>query len=261
MVAGPTHAPVRESAAEDDRRHARNTAIALGAMFGTLALGLVVLGVFVDLRKPLTPDLPALIVVAVFLAVAAVIAPLAVLSLQRTRERHHQIVRDEFGLLQSGTRDCGPELGPSMLFNARLLDRFVCVALGQARAAYLFCAVSASVSLLVLFGGATVALTAAPTENQAAIAVVTALGSALSGYLSVTFMRTYRTALRQMNCYYSRPLAEGFILRAKHLADRLPAGVNETVRSEIHQLMITETLNRGQEAQEQLFKLLSTGRR
>jgi hypothetical protein len=258
----PEPVPAGDRAAEkrDNRRNARNAAIALGAMFGTLALSLVVLGVFIELRKPVTPDLPAMVVVAVFLAVAAVVAPLAVVNLQRTKERHHQVVWEEFELLRSGTEDCGPALGPAMLFNARLLDRFVCVALSQARAAYVFCAVSASVSLLVLIGGATVALTAAPADSQLLIMGVTALGSALSGYLTVTFLQTYRTALKQMNCYYSRPLAEGFILQAKQIADRLPADVDESVRSQIHLLMITETLKRGQEAQEQLFKVLSTGR-
>jgi len=254
----PPEAADRNTDERDGRRHARNTAIVLGVMFGTLAPGLVALGVLVDLRKPMTPDLPALIVVAIFLAVAAVVAPLAVVNLHWTKVRHYRAAQKDFQLLD-GTKDCGPALGPAMLFNARLLDRFVCVALGQARAAYVFCAVSASVSLLILFGGATVALTAAPADSRAMIAVVTALGSALSGYLTVTFLQTYRTALRQMNCYYSRPLAEGFILQAKQIADWLPADVDESVRSKIHQLLVTETLRRGQEAQEQLFKLLSTG--
>ena len=62
-----------------------------------------------------------------------------------------------------------------------------------------------------------------------------------------------------MNCYYRQPLAQSFVLQAKQIADRLPATVDDATRSRIHEQLITEILQRGREAQEQLFQQSTAG--
>jgi hypothetical protein len=139
-------------------------------------------------------------------------------------------------------------------FNFRLMDRFINVALEQAKAAYLFCAVSACAALLVLLTGTTALLTAETVMKQVTVGVLSAAGAALSGFISVTFMRTFAMTSRQMSYYYGQPLVHCYLLHAEWLAERGNRHSSESSRFD--ELLIRSTLGASRNAQHHLLELL-----
>jgi hypothetical protein len=135
------------------------------------------------------------------------------------------------------------------------MDRFVTVALGQAKAAYIFCAISASATLLVLLAGTTTLIAASTTSTQITVGVVSVAGAALSGYLSVTFMQTYKLASEHMGYYYGQPLVHCYLLHAEWLAKRAGHGSHE-LYVELQRQLLKATLGASRNAQEQLSELL-----
>ena len=79
------------------------------------------------------------------------------------------------------------------------MDRFVAVAIDQARASYLACSVAATAALLVLLAGATTVLTVQGTTGQIVAGTLTGVGAALSSFLSVTFLRTFQMTSASAN--------------------------------------------------------------
>ena len=90
--------------------------------------------------------------------------------------------------------------------------------MSQARAAFAFCVIAASVALMVLLGGTSVVEAAAATGTQVAVAALTAVGTMLSGFVAHTYQRQYSAATRQMNFYYGQPLVHCYLLHAEWLA-------------------------------------------
>lgn len=186
---------------------------------------------------------------AVFLLVAAVVTPCTVLLSLKTRTREAQMRERETEQLNATVADISDQtLGRLISFNFQLMNRFIGVALSQARAAFAFCVIAASVALMVLLGGTSVVLVAAATGTQVAVAVLTAVGTSLSGFVAHTFQRQYSAATRQMNFYYGQPLVHCYLLHAEWLAQR-------DVREEKNKL-VDATLEAGREAQVHLLDLL-----
>lgn len=178
------------------------------------------------------------------------------MALQRARARHSELSQREFDSIDRAAASIGDEaLGGLVSFNFRLMDRFVNVALGQAKAAYIFCAVSASAALLVLLAGTTALLAVSATSTQVTIGVITVAGVALSGFISSTFMHVFKMTSRQMSYYYGQPLVHCFLLHAEWLAQR--SGQDDpATAARIQQGLIDATLRASRNAQDQLLDLM-----
>jgi hypothetical protein len=199
-----------------------------------------------------------LLVAAGFFLLASAVAPVVVLSVHNGRVRRLGHSEDEFKLLQAATATGRIEdrtLGKLMSFNFRLMDRFVGVALGQARASYISCVVAASVSLLVLLAGVASILTLSNAGAQVSASLLTVAGASLSGYLSVTFMRTYDATSRHMTYYYGQPLVHCYLLHAEWLAERSYDRMDPADALRIRNDLIHATLGASRNAQQQLFHL------
>jgi hypothetical protein len=217
--------------------------------------GAMVLGgaaVYLDAHPAESPTTAALILLAGFLVVAAVAAPFVLLSMRRIRERHLDQSREELESIEEAAHHIRDQaLARLVCFNFRLMDRFVSVALVQAKAAYLFCAVSAGAALLVLLTGATALLSAKTPLTQISVGVLSAAGAGLSGFISVTFMRTFRMTSRQMSYYYGQPLVHCYLLHAEWLAER-----HRGAPSPYDEMLIQSTLDASRNAQYHLLELL-----
>src|SRR5262245_49031953 len=190
-----------------DRERSNRSAILLAGAFVVSAATMVIAAVLLDDRRSHVHVAPVLIL-AGFFVVAAAVGPVVILTMCRARGRRwsqRQRECEEFESVVEGIKD--ERLGRLISFNFRLMDRFVAVALAQARASFLACSIAASAALLVLLSG--IAAVAALPNNvgaQITAGLLTAAGTALSGFLSLTFLRTFAMTSRQMSYYYGQPL-------------------------------------------------------
>ncbi|MEV0132741.1 hypothetical protein AB0H83_30300 [Dactylosporangium sp. NPDC050688] len=132
------------------------------------------------------------------------------------------------------------------------MDRFSSTALGQARVSFVACLVAVGATLVVLLTGSAAILAAGSASVQVTSGVLTAVGTALSGFLSVTFLRAYQMTLRQMSYYYGQPLVHCYLLHAEWIAER--AGGDPAAESVSRQL-ITASLDLRRAAQNHLLEL------
>ena len=149
---------------------------------------------------------------------------MAIVSVQRARRKRQKQFKQECEQLDRIVDEIqNPALGKLVSFNFRLTDRFISVALGQAGASFLACSVAASAALLVLLAGAATVLTVDSGRARLTVGLLTAAGTTLSGYLSVTFVHTFEMTSRQMSYYYGQPLVHCYLLHAEWLAARFEA--------------------------------------
>jgi hypothetical protein len=135
------------------------------------------------------------------------------------------------------------------------MDRFVAVAIGQARMSYLTCVVAATAALLVLLAGAATALTVEGLAGQITVGVLTGVGATLGSYLSVTFLSTFRMTAQQMSYNYGQPLVHCYLLHAEWLGERFEQGADDDHRWEIRNKLIEAVLDAGRNAQSHLLDL------
>ena len=236
-----------------DRRHAQLLASVLFIVLGGVAGGLIwiaALGLPEPLRRLDTSGLwPAL-----FLVVAAVGAPIGVLQSQKYRARQAERSQREIARIAELSIHIKKDdaLADLLSFNFELMDRFVGVALTQARMAYNSCLVASSAGLMVLLGGTAAALASEQTGTQVTVAALTAVGTTLAGFIARTFQIQYGAATRQLNFYYGQPLVHCYLLHAEWLAQR---DLNQEKR-----LLVEATLEAGRCAQLFLVDMLRTGR-
>jgi hypothetical protein len=186
-----------------DRESVARIAWILTASFAAVAMLLVFDGLLLTDRPTASPPLLA----AAFFVLAAVISPVTIFAMQRARIRREHKSQSEFDRLDAATDEIDDHaLGKLVSFNFRLMDRFIGVALGQARMSYIFCAVSASASLLVLLAGTSAILATSGTDVRVTVTVLTAAGVTLGGFLSASFLRSFSMTSRQMSYYYGQPL-------------------------------------------------------
>jgi hypothetical protein len=101
--------------------------------------------------------------------------------------------------------------------NFKQMRTFTVIAQRQARMSYHASLVAAAASLFVLVSGAAVASGLTGTPAKITAGTLTAAGAALSGFLTVTFLKTYAMASRQMSYYYGQPLVHCYLLHAEWL--------------------------------------------
>jgi hypothetical protein len=232
---------------------------ALVLVFGAGAAGLVASAGYVDSHPPRTLPAAVLFLLAGGLVLGGVASPFLMVSMRRAHERRERQSEEEFASIDDAAAKIEDKaLGRLVSFNFRLMDRFVNVALGQAKSAYLFCAISACAALLVLLAGTTALLTAETATAQISVGVLTAAGAALSGFISVTFMRTFALTSKQMSYYYGQPLVHCYLLHAEWLAER--SGQRSELSSPFDEQLVTATLAAGRDAQHHLLELLEVRR-
>ena len=78
--------------------------------------------------------------------------------------------------------------------------------------------------LLVLVASVGIALGASSgAVSQAVIGGLGAIGSAIAGYVTATFLKARSESLSQLNYYFQQPLATSYLLTAERLADKCPS--------------------------------------
>jgi hypothetical protein len=239
----------------NDRRRSRQIAVSLSVALAAASVGLTVAAIVID-RQSYGVPIASMLIVAAFLLVAAVVAPLVVFGLQRARKRRWEQRQRECKELADIARTIkDPGLGKLISFNFRLMDRFVAVAIEQARASYLACSMAATAALLVLLVGTTTALTIRGATGQITAGALTAIGAALSSYLSVTFLRTFQMTSKQMSYYYGQPLVHCYLLHAEWLGERFEQDADTANRWEVRHQLIRAALSAGHNAQNHLLDL------
>jgi len=235
----------------EERLSARRFAVAVGVIFVVGAGVFIAAAVLLDWRRPTDPITSILLITAVFLLLGSMAGPIIAIALQRARARHNELSQREFDSIDRAAASIDDEaLGGLVSFNFRLMDRFINVALGQAKASYLFCAGAASAALLVLLAGTTALLAVSSVSAQVTVGVITAAGVALSGFISSTFMDVYKMTSRQISYYYGQPLVHCFLLHAEWLAQR------SQQEDPIQHRLIDATLGASRNAQQQLLDLM-----
>lgn len=162
---------------------------------------------------------PAAFVAGPFFLLTAAVAQLAI-----SREKRLEQVEDE-----SCEKDCRDlywslsEIEERALkglawVNYNQLRTFIKIAQRQARVSFYASLVAAAAGLLVLTSITAVAVGLPSTSGKIIAGLLAAAGSALSCYLTNTFLTSYQMASRQMSYYYGQPLVHCYLLFADWLA-------------------------------------------
>jgi hypothetical protein len=238
-----------------DRSRSRVVAALLSAVLLVAATGSVAAAVWLDRESYAVPAAPML-VAAAFLLVAAVVAPLTVVTLHRARKRRWERRQREC-LELAGIADTirDPALGRLISFNFRLMDRFVAVAIEQAKTSYIACSLACAAALLVLLVGTAITLTVQAVVAQVTAGALTAVGATLTSYLGMTFLRTFQMTSKQMSYYYGQPLVHCYLLHAEWLGERFEQDADATNRWEIRHQLIRAALGASHNAQNHLLDL------
>ena len=239
-----------------DLKRARRTAALLGCAFLLAAIGLAGSALRLD-RSTYGAPVASMFIVAAFLLVAGVAVPMMVFSMQRARRRRWERRERECAELMAiaATIEDDPALGDLLTFNFRLMDRFVAVAIAQSRGSFLACTGAAFAGLLVLLAGSAAVLSVPDRTGQIVAGVLTGAGSALSAYLSVTFLNTFRMTSKQMSYYYGQPLVHCYLLHAEWLGKRFEQDADPDNRWKIRHELIRATLDAARNAQDNLLDL------
>src|SRR5579859_6353213 len=123
--------------------------------------------------------------------------------------------------------------------NYRQLRTFIKIAQRQALVSFYASLVAAAAGLLVLTSITAVAIGLPTTSGKVIAGLLAAAGSALSGYLTSTFLTSYQMASQQMSYYYGQPLVHCYLL----LADWLAAKGREEFGQEEGRLLLREVMN------------------
>ena len=116
-----------------------------------------------------------------------------------------------------------PDVRQLIILNQRRMDQYHQMTLTQAADAWRSSQLAMTAGLAVLITGIGFAVTSSSgVASQVVIGSLTAMGSALSGYVTATFLRARRQSLRQLNFYFHQPLATSYLLTAERLAEKIP---------------------------------------
>jgi hypothetical protein len=201
---------------------------------------------------------PAAFIAAAFFLVSAGVVPIAMFREGCIEEDEDQKCKADCDVLINALDHIpNPTLSGLAKANFRQMRMFTVIALRQARMSYYASLVAASVALLVLMAGgaATVGLVGAGTAAQVAAGSVTAVGVALSGFLSTTFLRTYEMAARQMSYYYGQPLVHCYLLHSEWLTLMLTKHPEWKEDISLWQKVVDATIQASKNAQHHLLSM------
>jgi hypothetical protein len=161
---------------------------------------------------------PACYVIGAFFFIAAVVIPAGISREMAIEAEEHDNCKRDCRRLKKALSSIDEEtLRELMVANFRQMRTFTKIAQQQARMSYYASLIGASVSLLILAAGAAVTLGLTATPAKVTVGALAAVGTALSVFLSRTFLRTYEMTSRQMSYYYGQPLVHCHLLHAEWL--------------------------------------------
>ncbi len=199
---------------------------------------------------------PAAFIVAAFFFVSAAAVPLAMFREGCIEEDEDRKCKKDCNLLDDALDTIhNRTLSGLAKANFRQMRMFTVIALRQARMSYYASLAAASISLLVLASGGAVTVGLAGTSAKIAAGSVTAVGVAMSGFLSATFLKTYWMAARQMSYYYGQPLVHCYLLHAEWLTLMLTEHREWEVNADLWQSVVDAAIQAGKNAQSHLLSM------
>jgi hypothetical protein len=203
---------------------------------------------------------PAVFVASGFFFLAAAIVPLGMArEIRLEAEDKANCVADcrrlEEALALEGKPGLPETVKSLTLANFQQMRGFTGIAQRQARMSFYASLVGAGVSLLVLLAGAGVAIAAPSMEGKIIAGSLAVIGTALSTFLSKTFLRTYDMTLRQMSYYYGQPLVHCYLLHAELLTLMAPSECGATAKANMWWEVIRASIDASVNAQNHLLAL------
>jgi hypothetical protein len=211
---------------------------------------------------------PAVFVASGFFFLAAAIVPLGMArEIRLEAEDKANCVADcrrlEEALALEGKPGLPETVKSLTLANFQQMRGFTGIAQRQARMSFYASLVGAGVSLLVLLAGAGVAIAAPSMEGKIIAGSLAVIGTALSTFLSKTFLRTYDMTLRQMSYYYyyyyyyyyGQPLVHCYLLHAELLTLMAPSECGATAKANMWWEVIRASIDASANAQNHLLTL------
>ncbi|MCC3779862.1 hypothetical protein [Streptomyces sp. UNOB3_S3] len=129
--------------------------------------------------------------------------------------------------------------------NQEQIDDYHRIATEQANRSFRSSQRAAGVGLVVMAACFIAGLWVPTIEARVFIGALAAVGTALSGYLSRTYLHMYGQTLGQLNRYFDQPVLTGYYLTAERLATQLPdSSEEEMLKRVINQVLdASATLN------------------
>ena len=239
--------------------------IALSLLFVTAAAA--VAGVLLLQSHTNARLAPAAFVISGFFFVAAVAAQVGVAREHRIEaeekdecEYDCNVLREALNQISdSALKGSNSTLKGLAYVNFRQMRIFTVIAQRQARMSYYASLTAAAISLLVLVAGVTTAYGLTGTPAKITVASLAAAGSALSGFLSATFLKTYAMASRQMSYYYGQPLVHCYLLHAQWLASIADGRIHKQTDLDPWNEVLKASIQASVNAQEHLLSLQEAG--
>ncbi len=239
-------------------RRTRPSWIALSLLFVTAAAA--VAGVLLLQSNTNGRLAPAAFVIAGFFFVAAVAAQVGVAREHRIEAEEKDECEYDCNVLREALNRISDSTLKGLAYvNFRQMRVFTVIAQRQARMSYYASLTAAAISLLVLVAGVTAAYGLTGTPAKITVASLAAAGSALSGFLSATFLKTYAMASRQMSYYYGQPLVHCYLLHAQWLASIADEHIHEQTELDPWNEVIRASIQASVNAQEHLLSLQEAG--
>lgn len=199
---------------------------------------------------------PAALIVAAFFLLMAVVVPVMLFHEGAVRADEDSKCEHDCRILDDALRGIGDgTLSGLARANFRQMRMFTNVALRQARMSFYASLAAASVSLMLLLSGGAVASGLAGSGAKIAAASVTAIGAALSGFFTATFLKTYRITTRQMSYYYGQPLVHCYLLHAEWITLMLTRHPDRKDEEDLWRQVAEASLRASENAQNQLLML------
>jgi hypothetical protein len=148
----------------------------------------------------------------------------ALISLSSARARFREAQRRALREAQQRTAEQlqeGADVAKLLEVSRSDMETYRILSQDQARGSYIMSQASSATGGLILVGGAIGAILLPATASKIAVASLTALGGALSGYISRTFLRVYERSLLQLNFFFQVPLVSNYVLTAERLTTKM----------------------------------------
>lgn len=202
----------------------------------------------------------AAFVAGAFFFIASFVIPMGVtreVRLEREESGHCDADYQDLEGALSGHGQKGRQetLKDLTLANFKQMRSFSVIAQRQARMSYYASLLGAGVSLLVLVGGAAVAVGQPSVAGKVSAGSLAVLGTALSAFLARTFIRTYDMGVRQMSFYYGQPLVHCYLLHAEWLALMAPDQFGQQAKLDMWQEVVQASIRASGRAQHHLLTL------
>jgi hypothetical protein len=123
-------------------------------------------------------------------------------------------------------------------FNRNQIDLYHLQTRKQARSSFRWSQFAMATGLLILAGGAIVAIRAPDDTTKVVAGVLAGVGGAFSGYITQTFMSAHRVALEQLNKYFQQPVLASYLLAAERLLEKMTPAEHDRVYGEIVDVLL-----------------------